>query len=174
MRSTQCENIMEHSHQVAVIAHCLAVISNVYYDGNVNAEHTACIALFHETSEVMTGDLATPIKYYNPQIKQAYKELEQIANDKLLLMMPIEMQPYYKQLIKVNEGKDYRLVKYADKLCAYIKCIEEMKAGNNEFKQAKEIIYKDLIAYNSQEVNFFITNFIESYTKSLDELGGSI
>lgn len=174
MRSTICENIMEHSHQVAVVAHCLAVISNVYFDSKIDIDRVAVIALFHETSEVITGDLPTPIKYFNPEIKQAYKKLELLANDKLLSMLPDAMQEYYEKIIKINEGAEYKLVKYADKLCAYIKCIEEIKVGNNEFKQAKEIIYKDLKNYDSREVDFFVKNFIEAYTKSLDELGGSI
>ena len=132
MRSTVKENIMEHSEQVAEIAHALAMIRNTYYGGNLNPDRIAVIALYHEASEVITGDLPTPIKYYNPDINSAYKNLEHIANNKLLTMLPDELKPMYKDYIEPDE-ESYKIVKDADKLAAYIKCIEETKVGNKEF-----------------------------------------
>ena len=171
MRSNDRENIMEHSAQVSMIAHALAVIGNVYFGKNYNADKVTTLALFHETSEVITGDLPTPIKYYNPQIRDAYKAIEEVANDKLLGMLPDEMTNIYSQIIKADKDCDeMKLVKYADKLSAYIKCISELKASNNEFKKAKNSIEKEIAEIKSDEVKFFVDNFIHPYTLTLDEL----
>ena len=171
MRSNDKENIMEHSAQVSMIAHALAVIGNVYFGKNYNVDKVTTIALFHETSEVITGDLPTPIKYYNPQIRDAYKAIEAVANDKLIGMLPQEMQPVYEQIIKADscslEGK---LVKYADKISAYVKCLGELKGSNNEFKKAKNAIEKDIENIDSDEVKFFMEHFIAPYSLTLDEL----
>lgn len=171
MRSTESENIMEHSAQVAIIAHALAVIGNTYFGKNHDEDRVAVLALFHETSEVITGDLPTPIKYFNPEIRDAYKSLEHIANDKLLGMLPPEMKPSYERVINAEKQDDEaKLVKYADKLSAYLKCLSELKAANGEFKKAKNSIEKELAAMESQEVKFFLENFVKPYTLTLDEL----
>ena len=171
MFSMRQENIMEHSQQVAVIAHALALIGNTYYNANYDANKTAVIALFHEASEVITGDLPTPIKYFNPEIKTAYKSLEKIANDKLLCMLPQELQSSYVEIIEPdNNCCEVKLVKHADKICGYIKCIEEIKMSNNEFKKAKVSIENDIKAFNSEEVNYFMRHFIKPFELTLDEL----
>lgn len=171
MRSTQQENIMEHSCQVAMIAHALAVIGNCYFNKNYDAEKAAVYALFHEASEVITGDLPTPIKYFNPEINKAYKELEEVANQKLLGMLPKEMQEVYRPVICADKNEEEaKLAKYADKISAYIKCLTELKSSNNEFKKAKSSIEKELNFIESQEVRYFLNNFIKPFNLTLDEL----
>ena len=171
MRNTEKENIAEHTCQCAQIAHALCMINNKIFSGNINAEKVAVLALFHEVSEVITGDLATPVKYYNPEIKTAYKQIESIAQDKLLNMLPKELAGEYAKIVKADaDSIEYRFVKAADKLCAYIKCLEELKAGNNEFLQAKNKIYSQLAANPLPEVKYFMGNFIESFNLTLDEL----
>lgn len=171
MRSTQQENIMEHSCQVAMIAHALAVIGNCYFNKNYDAEKAAVYALFHEASEVITGDLPTPIKYFNPEINKAYKELEEVANQKLLGMLPKEMREVYRPVICADKNEEEaKLAKYADKISAYIKCLTELKSSNNEFKKAKSSIEKELNFIDSQEVRYFLNNFIKPFNLTLDEL----
>ena len=170
MHSNVTENIMEHSQQVAVIAHALATISNVYFGGELNADRIAVKALFHETSEVLTGDLPTPIKYWNPEIRDAYKQLERYSNERLLTYLPDELAAEYGKLINDADSVEHRFVKYADKLCAYIKCIDEVKMSNSEFSKAEKTILKEIRAYNSPEVNYFLEHFIAAYKLTLDEL----
>ena len=170
MHSNMTENIMEHSQQVAVVAHALATISNVYFGGHLDANSIAVKALFHETSEVLTGDLPTPIKYFNPDIRDSYKKLEQYANDRLLTHLPRELSDEYAKIINDNESVEHKFVKYADKICAYIKCIDEVKMSNSEFSKAEKTIMEEIRAYNSPEVNFFVENFVEAYKLTLDEL----
>lgn len=171
MRNTVKENIMEHSEQVAQIAHALAIISNRLFNGNVNVEKVLAISIYHEASEVMTGDLPTPIKYYNPEIKTAYKELEKLACKKFLNMIPLDIRDDYKQILDPDTSSiEYKLVKAADKLTAYIKCIEELRCGNSEFAKAETIIKNELDRNPLPEVQYFIDNFINSFRKSLDEL----
>ncbi len=169
MRSTVSENIMEHSAEVAMIAHALAVISNKHFGGSYDAHRIGMLGLYHETSEVITGDLPTPVKYYNPEIRDAYKQIEDIANHKLINMLPEEFKQEYSDLIYPTE-KESQLIKAADKLSAHIKCIEEVKSGNSEFKKAlkstKEILEKNPLP----EVQYFIKNFLPAYSKTLDEL----
>ncbi len=172
MRSDKRENIMEHSQQVAVIAHALAVIGNTYFGKNYDANRIGMIGAYHETSEVITGDLPTPIKYFNPKIKVAYKELEDIATNKLLDMMPKEMRSTYEDLILNPTEEEHKLMKCADKLSAYIKCVEELKTGNGEFKKAEATILNDLNSMEVNEVKFFMDNFLEGYKLTLDELEG--
>lgn len=169
MRTTTPENIMEHSAEVAQIAHALAFISNTYFDNTLNAERIALMALYHETSEVITGDLPTPVKYYNPEIHSAYKDIEKIANNKLLNMLPDKFQDEYSALMNPTEEEEL-FVKAADKLAAYIKCIEEVKCGNGEFKKAQKSIKQTLDANPMPEVKFFMEKFIPAYSKTLDEL----
>ena len=170
MRNTAQENVQEHSHQVAVLAHALAVIRNEKFGGNVDVGQVAVAALYHDASEILTGDMPTPIKYDNPDIKKAYKEVEAMAEKKLLHMLPEELQSAYAPVITGQSGEIEELVKAADKLSAYIKCVEEMKAGNNEFREAAAQTRKALDAYELPEVAYFMETFMESFSLTLDEL----
>ena len=171
MRSTRDENIMEHSQEVSLIAHALVTIHNDVFGGNADVLKTVLYAMYHETAEVMTGDLPTPIKYYNKSIHGAYKELEKRACEKMVGMLPEEMQgslsPY---LLADEDSVEYTLVKAADKLSAYIKCLEELRSGNNEFAKAKKTIEEDLKSRNMPEVEYFFKHFIKSFSLTLDEL----
>ena len=171
MRNTFQENIQEHSHMVAVLAHALAVIRRDVFGGEADPGLAAAAALFHDAPEILTGDLPTPVKYYNPEIRDAYKEVEAFSARKLLNMLPEELRPAYEPLV----GEDYdqethALVKAADKLSAYIKCVEELKAGNNEFKLAAEQTREALKASGLPEVDYFIEHFLPSFSLTLDEL----
>lgn len=171
MHSIVNENIMEHSEQVAQIAHALAMISNKIFGGEVNADRCVTLAVFHECSEVITGDLPTPIKYYNNEIKVAYKDLEAVANDKLLSMLPDEFRMDYESIIAPDESTmEYKLSKAADKISAYVKCLEELKSGNKEFQKAEKSIKKELENSSLPEVKYFMDNFIPGFKKTLDEL----
>ncbi len=170
MHSTTNENIMEHSQQVAVVAHALASISNIYFGGNLDANAIAVKALFHETSEVMTGDLPTPIKYFNPEIRDSYKNLEKLSNQRLLKQLPSQLSVEYSKIILDEEGIEHKFVKYADKICAYIKCVDEVKMGNSEFFKAKETILAEIKAFHSPEVDYFMENFLPAFFLTLDEL----
>jgi len=171
MHSLREENIMEHSQQVAVIAHALAIISNKIYNGDVDIKKVVLIAQYHEVSEVITGDLPTPIKYFNPEIRTAYKALEKGAEQKLLNMLPEELREEYAEYVCPDENtKEYKLVKCADRLSAYLKCVEEVRSGNAEFKKAKKSIEKDLKNLKSQEVDYYLKEFAPAYELTLDEL----
>jgi 5'-deoxynucleotidase len=172
MRNTHEENIQEHSLQVAMIAHLLALIHNKFYGGRVDIERVLTLAVFHEASEVITGDLATPIKYFNPEIKKAYKDIEEVANKKLLEMLPKELQEDYDHILieKKRDKRAYAFVKAADKLCAYLKCLEELKAGNGEFEKAKNSIEGQIHEMNMPEIAYFMKNFAPSFSLTLDEL----
>lgn len=173
MRSVREENIMEHSQQVAMFAHVLAVINNKVFGGNADAEKAVLYAVYHECSEVLTGDLPTPIKYFNSNIKGAYKSLEERACDKLLNTLPEELRGEMQLSIKPDtQSKEYALMKAADRLAAYVKCLEELRCGNNEFEKAKKSIEEDLHSRNMPEVEYFFKNFIDSFSLSLDELEG--
>lgn len=168
MRNTRQENLSEHSLEVAFIAHALAVISNARFGGNVNPEKVAVAAMFHDTSEIITGDLPTPIKYYNPEIKEAYKKIEAIAEDELINLLPSDMQDEFKEVyhpdIEVSS-----FIKAADKISALIKCIEELNMGNREFEAAKKSTLKSLEKMNLPEVDVFLEEFIDSFYLTLDE-----
>ena len=170
MRNTQPENIQEHSHQVAVLAHALAVIQNQYFGGSVDPGRVAVAALYHDASEILTGDLPTPIKYDNPDIQSAYQQVEAVAVGKLLSMLPEELRPAYEEALTIPDPEVRALVKAADKLSAHIKCLEELKAGNLEFRQAAEQTRRALESYDLPEVRYFIDIFLESFSLSLDEL----
>ena len=170
MRNSYTENIAEHSHQVAVLAHALAVIRNEKFGGSVDAGAVAVAALYHDASEILTGDMPTPIKYYNPDIRQAYKEVEAVAEKKLLDMLPVELQGVYEPVITGVSGEVEILVKAADKLSAYIKCVEELKAGNHEFREAAAQTRKALEAYDLPELRYFMETFMDSFSLTLDEL----
>ncbi len=171
MRSIREENIMEHSHQVAVIAHALALIKNKMYGGNVDVNKVVLFAQYHEVGEVITGDLPTPIKYFNPEIKSAYKDLEKNACERILNMLPDDLKDEYKQYVMPDSDcEEYKIVKCADRLAAYLKCVEEVKAGNSEFKKAKSSIGSELKALKQPEVVYFLKEFAPSYELTLDEL----
>ena len=171
MHSMVEENVMEHTEQVSVVAHALAVIKNTYFDGNVSIEKVLLYAQYHETSEVITGDLPTPIKYFNKEINGAYKDLERGAELKLLQMLPPELSnEYAKSVIPDEKSEEYIIMKFADKIAAYIKCVEEVKSGNKEFVKAKKTIKKDLDKCERDEVKYFIKNILPSYELTLDEL----
>lgn len=165
------ENIMEHTEQVSVIAHALAVIKNKLFNGKVSVEKVLLYSQYHETSEVITGDLPTPIKYYNKEINGAYKEIEEKANAKLLSMLPKELyEDYYNAVMADKSSEEYKIMKYADRISAYIKCLEEEKSGNKEFVKAKESIYQDIMKTDREEVIYFMKNIAPSYALTLDEL----
>lgn len=171
MRSTSEENIMEHSWEVAVIAHALAIIKNEKFGGKVDEYKTLCLAVYHETSEVVTGDLPTPIKYFNREINSAYKSLEKDANERLIAKLPEELQNRYREFILDDPGsEEHKLMKYADRIGAYIKCLEELKVGNKEFLKAKESIGKELSNADDEAVEYFIKNVLPTFSKTLDEL----
>ncbi len=173
MRSVREENIMEHSQSVTLLAHALAVIHNDVFGGNADVLKTVLYATYHETSEVMTGDLPTPIKYYNQGIHGAYKELEKSACEKIVGTLPQSMQGAIAPYVLADEDSvEYRLVKAADRLAAYIKCLEELRSGNSEFAKAKKSIEEDLRGRNMPEVDYFFENFIPSFSLTLDELEG--
>ena len=172
MRSLVQENIAEHSAQVAQIAHALALIKNKKFGGNLDAGRVATMALYHEVSEVLPGDLPTPIKYYNPEIRTAYKEIESIANEKLIGMLPDELRDEYRELIVLEpDSHEAVLVKAADKIAAYIKCLEELRSGNREYAKA-EISLRGAVKeyYVYEEVRYFCATFLDTFRKTLDEL----
>ena len=176
MRNSRAENLSEHSLDVATISHALCVIGNVRYNKNLNGEKAALIGLYHDSSEIITGDMPTPVKYYNEDIKAAYKEVESIAEKKLLNELPSDLRPEFEKIYKSDRSEEEKymrhLVKAADKLSAYIKCIEEENSGNREFRSAKESIEKKLIEMSEEypEVKDFMEEFIPPYGKTLDEL----
>jgi len=172
MRNTERENLSEHSLETAVIAHALAVLSNERFGGQVSPERVALLAVFHDTPEILTGDMPTPVKYYNPQLRAAYGEVERTAGERMLAMLPGDMRDSYRPLLLQEEGTaEARLVKAADKLSALIKCIEERKAGNMEFTSAQQATEDSLRAMDMPEVNAFLEEFIPAYSLTLDEQG---
>ena len=170
MRNTAAENVQEHSHQVAVLAHALAVIRNEKFGGLVDAGAVAVTALYHDASEILTGDMPTPIKYDNPAIRKAYKDVEAVAERKLVEFLPPELQESYREIVSPVDEEIEVLVKAADKLSAHIKCLEELKAGNNEFREAAAQTRKALEAYGLAEVQYFLDTFMDSFALTLDEL----
>lgn len=170
MRSTQEENVQEHSLQVAMIAHCLAVLENQRYGGSFRAEHVMAMAVFHETGEVITGDLVTPVKYFNDVITKAYKDVEKVAEEKMIAMLPMELQDVYRPLIQPEDEAEKRLVKAADTLAAYAKCLEELKSGNREFEKAKGTLLRKLHEMQMPSVEDFLKEFMPSFEITLDEL----
>lgn len=172
MRNTYEENVQEHSLQVALVAHGLALIRNRYFAGTVNADRVMTLAAFHEAGEVFTGDLATPIKYFNPEIKRAYDVIEDFAKGRIVGMLPVELQEEYHPLLfpLETERELWKIVKAADKICAYLKCIEELKSGNQEFSQAERSIRADIEKMDAPEVAYFMTHFTPSFGLALDEL----
>lgn len=172
MRNTQPENIQEHSLQVAIVAHALAAIKNRYFEGSLNADRIAVLGMFHDCNEIITGDMPTPIKYFNPEINQAYKNVETVSRNKLLSMLPTELSEDYRSILfhEDSDPESWKLVKAADRIAAYIKCLEENKAGNKEFKKAGDSIYKSIMEIDLPEVRYFMEHFMPSFSLTLDEL----
>ena len=171
MRNTFSENIQEHSHQVAVLAHALALIRrDILHLPVPDPNRCAVAALYHDASEILTGDLPTPIKYYNPEIKNAYKQVERIAGNRLLDMLPQELRSSYEPLVMESDEELLPIVKGADKLSAYIKCVEEQKAGNTEFDSAADVTMQTLRALHREEIDWFIDNCLDAFSLNLDQL----
>mgnify|MGYP000358569255 FL=1 len=171
MRNTFSENIQEHSHQVAVLAHALALIRrDILHLPTPDPDRCAVAALYHDVSEILTGDMPTPIKYYNPEIKDAYKQVERIAGNRLLDMLPPALRPSYEHLVLEDDKELEPIVKGADKLSAYIKCVEEQKAGNTEFDSAAAVTMQALRALHREEMDWFIDNCLEAFSLNLDQL----
>lgn len=171
MRNTTSENISEHSLDVAVIAHALAVIRNTYFSGNVNAERAALLGIFHDTTEIITGDMPTPVKYYNSQLREAYGLVEENAKKKLLSMLPEEMRDIYNPLLGYSEddAELWVLVKAADKISALIKCIEERSTGNSDFRKAENATLKSIKKMELLEADYFLDKFLPSYDMTIDD-----
>ena len=171
MRNTAPENVQEHSHQVAVLAHALALIRrDILNLPAPDPDRCAVAALYHDASEILTGDLPTPIKYYNPDIKTAYKEVERIAGNRLLDMLPAELRSSYTHYVLEDDAELEPFVKAADKLSAHIKCLEEQKAGNTEFDSAAQQTLEALKAMNRPELEWFLNNCLQAFTLNLDQL----
>ena len=170
MRNTFSENIQEHSHMVAVLAHGLALIRKEIFGLPADPERCATAALFHDASEILTGDLPTPIKYFNPEIKAAYKQVEYVSGTKLLEMLPEELREHYAPLVYENDLEVLPIVKAADKLSAHITCLEELKAGNSEFDAAAKQTRQALDSLNMPELNWFLEHCLPPFSYSLDEL----
>ena len=172
MRSTVQENIQEHSHMTAVLAHALGLIRRDVFGQTCDPDRLAAIALYHDAPEILTGDMPTPIKYHSAEIKSAYDEVETLAVEKLLEELPDELRPAYRELLTAaDDPAQYALVKAADKLSAYLKCIEERRAGNREFVSAEQAALQKLKAMELPEVDYFLAHFVPGFEKNLDELG---
>ena len=171
MRNTMPENDMEHACQTAMIAHAIAVMGNVRYQKSYNAEYIMALAMYHDASEVITGDLPTPIKHHNPAIKTEYNKLEDIAAQKLISMLPPDLREYYTPLIAHDEStEEWKIVKAADRICAYIKCLEERKSGNQEFESARKSVKKTLDQIDLDEVQDFMMECVPGFAMTLDEI----
>ena len=176
MRFSQTENIQEHSIQVAIVAHALALMNNKYFAVQTSPERVALVAIFHDASEVITGDLPTPVKYFNQDIKKAYKDIEAHAYKQLLHLLPKDLTSEYEELLIPGEKDNAHqvLIKAADVLCAYIKCLEEQAAGNQEFLNARKSLEDKLTELNCPEANYFMEHFINGYSLTLDELSAPL
>ena len=170
MRNTEEENIQEHSHMVAVLAHALALIRTRVFGLPTDANAVAVAALYHDATEILTGDMPTPIKYYNPEIRGAYKQIEAVSCRKLLALLPDALQESYAPLLLESDEAVGRIVKAADKLSAHIKCLEELKAGNAEFASAAAQTRQALIEMRLPCLDYFMAHFLDSFKLTLDEL----
>ena len=170
MRNTLPENDAEHSLQVAMISHAIAVIARDRYQKPVNPEHVLALAVYHDASEVMTGDLPTPVKYNNEELRSAYRRLEDLSAERLLSLLPEDLEPAFRPYMKQESGYEHSLVKAADRISAYIKCLEEQRAGNREFDYAAENIRRSIEAIDLPEVKDFLRDFLPAFSKTLDEL----
>lgn len=172
MRNTSKENIMEHSHMVAVLAHALAVMEKEYFDGTTDPGQVAVAALYHDATEIITGDMPTPIKYYNRTMRDSYQQVEDMAAQRLLGMLPEQLRGEYEGYLQPSDPHVHELVKAADKLSAYLKCVEELKAGNNEFALAREQTWQALQNNPLPVLQYFVEHYLPSFELTLDELQG--
>lgn len=172
MRNIEKENLAEHSLQVAFVAQALAIIKNKFFGGNSNPERIAVMAMYHDTSEIFTGDLPTPIKYFNREITQAYKQIENAAELHLISLLPEALQDDFAPYLdsETFSGEEKHLVKQADLICAYIKAQFELDNGNQEFKAAKARLETLMEQWHSQEMDYFLKVFMPSFGRSLDEI----
>lgn len=170
MRNSYVENIQEHSHMVGVLAHALAVIHNRHFQGDVDVGQVALVALYHDASEIFTGDLPTPIKYDNPHIQSAYQTIETMAEEKLLAMLPQELQDEFRPVLSNQDETIHSIVKAADKLSAHLKCVEEVKAGNKEFLSAQKQTHQALEAHPLPALHYFMKEMLPQFYLTLDEL----
>ncbi len=171
MRNTMPENDMEHAFQAAMIAHAIAVMGCVRYGRAYSPEAIMALALYHDASEVITGDLPTPVKHHNPAIRQEYNKLEDIAAQRLISMLPDDLRAYYTPLIAHDETTEaWKIVKAADRICAYIKCLDERKAGNLEFEQARKAVKKSIDQIGIPEVQDFMSECVPGFSLTLDEI----
>ena len=172
MRNIETENLAEHSLQVAFVAQALAIIKNKFYGGKLNADRIAVIAMYHDTSEIFTGDLPTPIKYFNPQITQVYKQIESAAELHLISLLPQELQQEFAPYLDSQQFslEEQHIVKQADLICAYIKTKFELEHGNQEFTQAKQRLEQLLDTWKSPEMDYFMQVFVPSFAQTLDEI----
>lgn len=171
MRNTTPENDLEHAAQAAMVAHALALLGNARFGRCYNAERVMALALYHDCCEVITGDLPTPIKHQNPAIRGEYAKIEALAGEKLLSMLPDDLQSDYRPLVLQADAPERTLVKAADRICAYLKCLDELKAGNQEFRKAADSILDSIRAIPLPEVAVFMSSFVPSFELTLDELG---
>ena len=174
MRNSSHENVQEHSHMVAVIAHALALIRRDVFMQPADPDRAAAAALFHDATEIFTGDMPTPVKYLNPEIMKAYKDVESLAAERLLSTLPDELRPAYAGLMTECGAETAALVKAADKISAYIKCVEELKAGNGEFSLAAKQTLEKIRAMHMPEADYFMEHFVPAFELTLDELNYSI
>ena len=172
MRNSEEDNLSEHSLEVGMLSHALCIIGNKRLGKNLNAEHAALMGMYHDVSEILTGDMPTPVKYRNPEIKAAYKKIEKDADESLLTLLPEDLRDEYRKIFFPEEQYSYekRLVQCADKFSAYIKCIQERKAGNDEFLDAEKSTIRSIKAMNLEEADIFIKEFLPAYTRTLDSL----
>lgn len=172
MRNTRHENLSEHSLETAIVAHALAVIGNTKFGRKADPERAAALALLHDAGEIITGDLPTPVKYYSPDIRAAYGEVESMAVERLVSMLPPELRPAYRELMTLSAPGDQELlplVKAADRISAVIKCMEERLSGNQDFREAEESTWRALKEMNLPEAEYFMREFLPSYGLTLDE-----
>ncbi len=172
MRNTERESLSEHSLETAIIAHALAVLRNTRFGGSVNPEHVALLAMFHDVPEIITGDMPTPIKYYSPTLRSIYGEIEHSAGEKLVSLLPEDLEEQYRDLLIQDESsEEHKLIKAADKISALIKCIEERKAGNLEFANAEDSTRAAITKLAVPEADVFVEEFVPAFGLTLDELG---
>ena len=172
MRNTRPETVCEHSHDTAVLAHALALLQNRRFGGNVDVGRCVLLAVYHDAPEIFTGDMPTPVKYYNPALRDAYRQVEEVSAERLLAMLPEDLQEDYRPLLAAGEmTEERRLVKAADKLSALIKCVEELKQGNAEFASARKTLEDAVRGMKIPAADCFLTEFLPSFELTLDELG---
>ncbi len=174
MRNSRDENLCEHSLEVAFIAHALGLINNRVFDGDINPERLAILAMYHDTTEIITGDMPTPVKYHSDVIRKAYSEVEVIARDELLEGLPEDFRDFYRPLLLESEDEEraWKFVKAADKISAYLKCVDEKNMGNTDFADAEKSILKTIRGLGLPEADYFMDKFAPAYMHTLDESSG--